>query len=251
MSGTWREFEQSARRSGNKDLQFASGKLPLFQSLIRQARAIGRFSAIRITRCCRRSAPGLADRGRANRPGCPWARRHQGQQARRRWRHPKRHLPAPAIVVARRPPSAAAYVLAGSRHPARRRLVRRSAEPPLQSAGAAGSRPGRRPAHSATIISTISSSRSITTTRPRIAGRGSAVFLHLAREPILRRPPAVRFNDQRARCCGCCGGWGRGRGRDWVDSAMSAGIDDLSFLRGREALRGQKSPSRRTCVAPN
>ena len=40
----------------------------------------------------------------------------------------------------------------------------------------------RRPAHGATIISMISSSRSTTTAAPRIAGRGSAVFLHLARE---------------------------------------------------------------------
>ena len=47
-------------------------------------------------------------------------------------------------------------------------------------------------------------------TRPRIAGRGSAVFLHLAREQF-RPHRRLRGDDAHRRCCGCWRGSGRGR----------------------------------------
>jgi len=65
-------------------------------------------------------------------------------------------------VVARRPPSAAAYLLAGSRHPARRRQ---------------GGDRLKRDDHLYDFIVEIDHNSS-----PRIAGRGSAVFLHLAHD---------------------------------------------------------------------
>ena len=121
---------------------------------------------------------------------------------------PKGHVPAAAIVVARRPPPQAADISAGSRDPARRRLVRGPRKPPLQPAGTAGARSRRRSAQAR---------------RPplRFHCRDRSQQLAADRRPRQRGIPAsgarefrtdrrVRFDDEDRRCCGCCRGSGHG-----------------------------------------
>ena len=98
---------------------------------------------------------------------------------------PRGHLPSPAIMVARRPPPPAADLPAGPPDPARRRLVRGPERPPLQSADPA--RPAARPATGsrATITSTTSSSRSITTA-PRVSPAAAAPCSCIWRAQIFR-----------------------------------------------------------------
>src|SRR5437879_4685072 len=93
----------------------------------------------------RRPPPGLADGRRLDRTGGTWPRRHLGQQARGRRRHPAGGFPPAAIMVARRPPRPAANLPADPPDPARRRLVRGPERPPLQPADATHPRSGRGP----------------------------------------------------------------------------------------------------------
>jgi MoaA/NifB/PqqE/SkfB family radical SAM enzyme len=82
-------------------------------------------------RASRSTYPRHIARRHTHRAGGARPRRHQGQQGRGRRRHPARHLPLGATMVARRPPSAPRHGAAGAPHPARRRLVRGPRRPPL------------------------------------------------------------------------------------------------------------------------
>ena len=139
------------------------------------------LSAIRVRRRRRRSAPGLADGRRLDHAGGTWPRRHPGQQARGRRRHPPRAPSGPgnyggAPTATPRPrtfcrsapirPEDAWCEDPQDRHYNQPiRLVR----------GQAGDRLTRED-HLYDFIVEIDHN-----TAPRIAGRGSAVFLHLAR----------------------------------------------------------------------
>ena len=129
----------------------------------------------------RRSAPGLADGRRLDRAGRAGARRHHGQQARRRRRDPEGHVPAAAIVVARRPPSPAADISAGPRRsgpktPGAKTRATAITTSRCGSAAISGGDRLTREDHLYDFIVEIDHNAA-----PRIAGRGSAVFLHLAR----------------------------------------------------------------------
>ena len=145
---------------------------------------------------CRRSAQGLADGGRLDRPGGARPRRHPRQQAGRRRRHPARHVPSPAIMVARRPGTAPPQdIPAGPpdqapRMPGDRTPMDRHYNQPVRLApGRAGDRLARED-HLYDFIVEIDHN-----SEPRIAGRGSAVFLHLARTNF--SPTAgMRFDDE-------------------------------------------------------
>ncbi len=157
------------------------GKATLFQSLIRQMRVIGRCRQFGFAPGRRRSAPRLADGGRLDRAGGTWPRRHPRQQAGGRRRHPEGHVPAAAIVVARRPPSSTADLSAGPRRSgpktpgARTRGIAITISRSVWSGTSAGDRLTRED-HLYDFIVEIDHNAG-----PRIAGRGSAVFLHLAR----------------------------------------------------------------------
>ena len=71
--------------------------------------------------------------------------------------------------------------LAGPAHPAGRRLVRGPARPPLQPAGPGAAGTARRPAVARTTALYDFIVEIDHNTRPRVAGRGSAVFIHVAR----------------------------------------------------------------------
>ena len=146
---------------------------------------------------------------------------------------------------------------AGAPHPARRRLVRGPGRPPLQPAGplAPGQhgRPAgaRRPLYD--FIVEIDHN-----TRPRIAGRGSAVFIHVARPGFAPTAGCVALDHARP-CAACWRGSGRGRA-----SRLSEPYNlrrRYSFLRhnARDAAIGCRinksqdaaSVSRRHCRATN
>ena len=114
-------------------------------------------------------------------PGRTRSWRTKGKQARGRRRHADRHVPTAAPVVAQGPPCASDDDIARPRDPAKRRLVRGSRRTGAtigRSELAAESNADRlmRTDHLYDFIVEIDHN-----TRPRIAGRGSAVFLHLAR----------------------------------------------------------------------
>jgi len=90
------------------------------------------------------------------------------------------HVPSAAIVVARRPPSSTADLSAGPADPARRRLVRgprdRHYNQPIRLVRDQSGDRLTREDHLYDFIVEIDHNAG-----PRVAGRGSAVFLHLAR----------------------------------------------------------------------
>src|SRR5262245_47652988 len=81
----------------------------------------------------RRFKPRLAHSRNAGAAGRNRARRHQGQQTRRRWWHATRHFSATAALVARRQASAARHLVAGATNKPGRCLVRRPYRPQIQS----------------------------------------------------------------------------------------------------------------------
>ena len=134
----------------------------------------------------RRSPPGLAHGRRTNDAGGAWARRYPGQQARGRWRDPEGHVPATAIMVARRSPSAAALPFC--------RFARSGPRTPGAKTHRAGITTGRcgwiahraATGSGATTISMISLSRSITTA-PRASPAAAAPYSCIWRAGISRR----------------------------------------------------------------
>ena len=166
---------------GNRDLAISMGKFDI--SITYQTSPRDRpLSAIRIRAAAGDPRRGWLTAGGADIAGRAGARRHSGQQARGRWRHPPGHVSAAAIVVAGRPPRPAADVICrfapsgpkmpGAKTPATAITTSRC--------GWRRDRGGdrlRRDDHLYDFIVEIDHN-----TEPRIAGRGSAVFLHLARE---------------------------------------------------------------------
>ena len=143
----------------------------------------------------RKSPQGLAHRRWPQRSGRAGARRDDGQQARGGWWNTEGDVPATPALVARRPPSAAANFPARPRDRRNRCMVRGPGQPPLQPAGTAGPDARRRPAHGATITSTISSSRSTTTRAPRDRGpRQRGIPASGARE--FRTDRGMRLDDE-------------------------------------------------------
>ena len=158
----------------------ARRKASYFNGLCRrpkQLRAIGDPGSRR----GRQSTPGLADGGRAHGTGRARPRRHQGRQMGRRRRHPTGHISAAAIVVACRPASAAPkpccrFARSGRRMPGARTRRAATIISPCGSHGDGGGDRLTRADHLYDFIIEIDHN-----TSPRVAGRGSAVFLHLAR----------------------------------------------------------------------
>jgi len=75
---------------------------------------------------------GMATRRPAAATGRARTGRHQGGQARRRWRYAARPLPSPKGLVAGRPPASTADIAARSPYRPFRRMERRSRRPTLQ-----------------------------------------------------------------------------------------------------------------------
>ena len=107
--------------------------------------------------------------------------RHPRQQVRGRRRHPARALPLRAAVVAGRPPPAAAHLAARAPHRsaiwlgAKIPRDRRYNRPFRRSATEPGDRLWRDDQLYDFVVELDHN------TRPRVAGRGSAVFVHVAR----------------------------------------------------------------------
>ena len=143
----------------------------------------------------RRSAPGLADGRRTDHAGGAWAAAASGPTSARATAAPREarsgrgnYGGAPTAIRGRRP--FCRFAPSGPRTPGaktRRAAITTSRCGWIANRAATGSR--------ATTTSTISSSRSTTTRAPRIAGRGSAVFLHLARDEFFA-DRGLRLDDE-------------------------------------------------------